>query len=251
MSLGHAVLLLVAGFLGGAMNAIAGGGSFATFPAMIFAGLPSVMANASSTVALLPGAVASAWEYRRDLRPVGGIGLIPMLAVSIAGGLTGALLLLHTPSHAFDVMIPWLLALASLAFLYGRPAGVWLRRYLRIRPGPVLAVQFALGIYGGYFGGAVGIMMMAVWNLLESVELKALNPVKVIMVIAANAIAVVCFILAGVVVWPATLIVLIAAALGGYVGARLGRYLPARLVRGAVLCVTFGMTAVFFWRVCG
>ncbi|MDE2514565.1 MAG: sulfite exporter TauE/SafE family protein [Rhodospirillales bacterium] len=251
MTLAHILLLLVAGFLGGTMNAIAGGGSFATFPAMIFIGMPSVAANASSTVALLPGGMTSAWAYRFDLRPVGGIGLAPMLAASVAGGLTGALLLLNTPSHAFDVMIPWLLALASLAFLFGGRAGAALRRHLRIRPGPVLAVQYVLGIYGGYFGGAVGIMMMAAWSLLENVTLKALNPAKMVMVVAANAIAVVCFAVAGAVIWPATLVTLIAAIAGGYVGARIGRFLPARLVRAVVLCVTIGMTAVFFWRVYG
>lgn len=251
MTLGAILLLLLAGFVGGTMNAIAGGGSFATFPAMIFLGLPSVAANASSTVALLPGGLTSAWAYRWDLRPVGGIGLLPMLVASVAGGLTGALLLLNTPGHAFDVMVPWLLALASLVFLFGRAGGAALRRHMRIRRGPVLAVQYVLGIYGGYFGGAVGIMMMAAWSLLESVELKALNPAKMVMVVAANAIAVVCFALAGAVIWPATLVTLIAAIAGGYVGARIGRFLPPRLVRAVVLCVTIGMTAVFFWRVYG
>ena len=174
----HLLLLLAAaGLLAGAMNAIAGGGSFVTFPAMVFAGLPPVIANASSTVALFPGTLASTWAYRRELAGTGDIRLRWMLPVSIAGGLCGALLLLFTPAHLFDLVIPWLLLLATLTFAFGARAGAALRRVVRIGPATLLAVQFVISLYGGYFGGAVGLMMLAAWGLLTaSVNVKAMAP---------------------------------------------------------------------------
>ena len=156
------------------MNAVAGGGSFVTFPVLVLAGLPPIAANASSTVALFPGTMASTWAYRDDLRGIGGIGLKVLLPISLAGGLIGAILLLVTPGGVFDVVIPWLLLLATLTFAGGRRLGDWLRRHVRIGRGAFLVIQFILSIYGGYFGGAVGLMMMAVWTLLDSAELKAM-----------------------------------------------------------------------------
>lgn len=241
-------MLVGAGFLGGAMNAVAGGGSFVTFPALVLAGLPSVTANASSTVALYPGSLTSTWAYREDLAGFGGLSLRALLAVSLAGGFVGALLLLSTPQAAFDAVIPWLLLLATMAFAFRRQAGTALRRLTGVGAGSVLAVQFLLGVYGGYFGGAVGIMMMAVWSLLGSADLKAMNPAKTLLVAATNTIAVVCFIIAGAVRWPETLAVLFAAALGGYVGARTARRMDQRVIRAGVISITAAMTVVFFVR---
>jgi uncharacterized protein len=241
-------LLFGAGLLAGAMNAVAGGGSFVSFPALVFAGLPPVVANASSTVALFPGALTSIWVFRGDFVRVGEVHLGAMLAVSVAGGLTGAVLLLVTSDATFRVVVPWLLLLASLAFAFGRPVGAALRRRARIGPALVLSVQFLLAIYGGYFGGAVGIMMMAVWGLLSNAELKVMNPAKVLLVGAMNAVAVVCFVVAGAVWWPETLVMLVAAALGGYAGATLGRRLPPAVVRWSITGFSFAMTLVFFRR---
>src|SRR4051794_31496011 len=147
------------------MNAAAGGGSFVTLPAMVAVGVPPVEANTSSTVALFPGGLASAVAYRDDLTPLGGLPLRPLAPVTLAGGLAGALLLLLTPAGAFDRIVPWLLLAGSLAFAFGGRAGAALRRVVRIGPPALLACQFLLGVYGGYFGGAVGIMMMAAWGL--------------------------------------------------------------------------------------
>ena len=241
-------LLFGAGLLAGAMNAVAGGGSFVSFPALVFAGLPPVAANASSTVALFPGALTSIWAFRRDLVRIGEVDLGAMLAVSVAGGLTGAVLLLVTSDATFRIVVPWLLLLASLAFAFGRPVGAALRRRFRIGPALVLTLQFLLAIYGGYFGGAVGIMMMAVWGLLSSAELKVMNPAKVLLVGAMNAVAVICFVVAGAVWWPETLVMLVAAALGGYAGATLGRRLPPAVVRWGITGFSFAMTLVFFRR---
>jgi len=242
------LLLTGAGFLAGVMNAVAGGGSFISFPALILAGVPSVAANASSTVALFPGAVTSAWVYRRDLAPIGGIPLKLLLVCSLAGGLTGAILLLSTPVATFDTLVPWLLLFATLTFAFGRQLGFQLRRLVRIGRLPTLALQFALGVYGGYFGGAVGIMMLAVWSLIGTDTLKTMNPARIFLVGAMNGIAVICFIGAGQVWWPQTLSMLFGAAAGGYAGAWIGKRLPIQVTRAVIIAVTVSMTAIFFYR---
>lgn len=242
------LLLLGAGFLAGTMNAVAGGGTFVTLPAMILAGLPSTIANASSTVALVPGSLASTWAYRKDIRPVEHVSIPLFLGVSAVGGLLGALLLLWTPTTTFDRLVPWLLLIATLAFTFGGRIGTWLRRRYKVGRGPMLALQVALSIYGGYFGGGVGIMMLAAWSLLIHADIRVLNPIRTMMVAACNAAAVVCFILAGAVRWPQTLTLLVGALAGGYVGAQVARRLPQPVLRAAIIAIAATMTAVFFIR---
>jgi uncharacterized protein len=241
-------VLLGAGLLAGAMNALAGGGSFISLPALVLAGVPSLAANASSTVALFPGGLASAWAFREDLQPVSGVPLRALLGVSLLGGFLGALLLLLTTQRAFDQVLPWLLLWATLVFAGGRRVGEALRRRVRISPGAVLGIQFLLAIYGGYFGGAVGIMMMAVWSLLSPTGLHGLNPARTLLVAATNAIAVLCFIVAGTVAWPETLLLLGGTVVGGYGGARLARRLRPEVLRGGVILVSTLMTIAFFVR---
>ena len=242
------ILLLVAGLVAGAMNAAAGGGSFVTLPAMVFAGLPSIEANASSTVALFPGAVASVYAYRHDFTPFEFLSLRVMLAVSMVGGLVGALLLLVTPAKRFDEIVPWLLLTGTVVFAFGARASVWLRRVVRIGPLTLLCCQFLLGIYCGYFGGAVGIMTLAIWSLLGMTDIRAMNATKTLLVGATNGIAVVCFIVAGKVWWPQTVIMLVAAILGGYGGARFARRLSPQRLRLGISVFNFLITAVFFAR---
>jgi uncharacterized membrane protein YfcA len=242
------ILVAGAGLLAGAMNALAGGGSFVSLPAMIATGVPSVQANASSTVALLPGGIASAWAYRDRLGHVGPVRLRSLLLATLAGGLAGAILLLYTPTDAFDRVLPWLLLLASLALAFGRGLGGWLRRRWHIRASVVLIVQFGLGLYGGYFGGAVGIMMLAVWGLLDGRDLKSLNASRTLMVSTANFLAAMIFVFARAVYWPQTAVMLVAAIAGGYGGAQLGRRLPSRVVRAGTLLITVGITVAFFVR---
>jgi uncharacterized membrane protein YfcA len=230
------------------MNALAGGGSFVSLPALIAAGVPSVQANASSTVALFPGGVASAWAYRDGLGSVGPASLPPLLLTTLGGGVVGALLLLWTPTKTFDFVLPWLLLVATLALSFGRQLGEWLRHRWRIHPAIVLLIQFALGVYGGYFGGAVGIMMMAMWGLLDKSDLEKLNAPRTLMVSAANAMAVLTFVVVHAVRWRETMVVLVAATLGGYGGAQLGRRSPAHVVRAGTLLLTAGITVAFFVR---
>lgn len=243
------VLIALAGVLAGAMNALAGGGSFVSLPALMAAGLPSVAANATSTVALLPGSLASAWVYRRDLQPIGPASLRAMLSATVAGAVVGSLLLVLTPESAFDAVLPWLLLVATLMLACGPALSRWLaRRQLGVGPVTLLSGQFVLAIYGGYFGGAVGIMMMAGWSLLESVDFRRFQPARTVLVSAANAIAVGVFAVAGVVRWQEALILGVGAALGGFGGALLARCLPAPMLRAATVLLCAVVTALFFLR---
>ncbi len=240
--------LFGAGLLAGAMNSLAGGGTFVTLPALIAAGLPSVTANTTSTVALWPGAVVGASTYFTGLRPVCGVGAWPLLATTVAGGVLGSLLLLWTPSSAFDVVLPWLLLLATLALAFGRRVGAALEGRLRSLTPLVLVVQFGLGVYGGYFGGAVGLMMVAAWSLFGETDVKSLNGPRMMMVTAANTVASLAFVIAGAINWAAALPVLAGGMLGGFAGARLGRWLPPGAVRLVTLCATAAITCIFFAR---
>jgi len=159
------------------MNAAAGGGSFVSLPALVWVGVPALAANISSTIALWPAGLASAWAFREDFRPFNEVSLPALTIASLIGGGVGALLLLLTPQSAFDVVIPWLLLVATLTFAFGHRLGPALRRRLRIGPVTLILVQFVLAVYGGYFGGAVGIMMMAAWALLSGSDLHRMNPV--------------------------------------------------------------------------
>jgi uncharacterized protein len=244
----HGLLIVFfAGLLAGAMNAIAGGGSFISVPALIYVGIPSVSANMSSTVALYPGSITSAWAYRGNFQTILNVSVKALFAATLAGGFAGALLLLLTPSSAFDKILPWLLLLGSLAFAFGPWIGKRLRRHWRPNTAFLLSVQFLLGIYGGYFGGAVGIMMMAVWSVIGLTDIRRMNAIKVVLVAAANTIAVLCFAVAGSVAWPETLIMLVAAALGGYMGASLALRLSGLQIRIGISVINFLITAVFFY----
>ncbi|HEX3950553.1 MAG TPA: sulfite exporter TauE/SafE family protein [Steroidobacteraceae bacterium] len=237
-----------AGLIAGMMNALAGGGSFVTLPALIAAGVPSVNANTSSTVALFPGTLMSAWTYRDGLGPIGSVRLRSLLIATFIGGALGAVLLLRTPVETFDLVLPWLLAIATVALAIGSRLGEILRRHWRISAAAVLVVQFCLGIYGGYFGGGVGIMMMAVWSLLGERTLKSFNAPRTLLISAANVIAVLIFIAAQSVRWREASVMLVAATLGGYCGALIGRRAPAAMVRAGTLLLSISITAAFFVR---
>lgn len=237
-----------AGMVGGAMNALAGGGTFATLPALIALGLPANTANATSNVALLPGAATSAWGFRDELGPVGGIDVRVLSAITFLGGLAGSGLLVVTPSHAFDLIIPWLLLFAFVVIAFGRRAADWLHARVEIGRRSLIAAQVMLGVYGGYFGGGVGLMTTAVYGLLAGVSPRALFAPRTLMLALANLAAAIVFIAAGLVAWAACVPMLVGSIVGGWLGAKLGKRLPAGAVRAWTLLVTGATTAVFFWR---
>src|SRR5215472_6694090 len=242
-------LLLIAAALGaGLMNSVAGGGSFLTFPALVFTGVPSIVANATSTVALFPGALASAWAYREDFKNLEKIPLKPALAVSIAGGVVGALLLLFTSQKTFDLIIPWLLLAATVTFALGPYMMKRLKRQNWMGTRTLIFFQFLVGIYGGYFGGAVGIIMLAVWTLAGMRDIHAMNGGRTLLGGVMNAAAVVCFIIARKIWWLQTAMMLVAAVTGGYAGARFARRVNPVWVRAIIIAVSITVTVAFFLR---
>lgn len=245
------ILPLLAGMLGGAMNALAGGGTFATLPALIAIGLPANIANATSNFALLPGAMSSAWVFRDELAPVGGVGPWRLAVITFAGGLAGGLLLVLTPGRAFDLIVPWLLLFALVVMLFGKRASEWLRARVTIGTGTLQGVQGVLGIYGGYFGGGVGLITTAVYGLLAGIEPRALFAIRTLMLAVANLAAASIFLASGIVDWASCVPMLVGAIAGGWIGAHVGRNLPPLAVRIWTLAVTGTTTAVFFVRAYG
>ena len=251
IAIGPLFLVFAAGVVGGAMNALAGGGTFATLPALLGAGLPANVANATSNVALLPGAATSAWAFRDELAPVGGVPVALLAGITFAGGLVGSVLLVLTPSHAFDLIIPWLVLYAFVVLAFGRRASAWLRARVTIGARTLLAAQALLGIYGGYFGGGVGLMTTATYGLLAGHSPRELFAPRTLMLAIANAAAAVVFVVAGLVRWPLALPMLAGSVIGGWAGARIGRVLPAGAIRAWTLLVTGATTLAFFWRAYG
>lgn len=252
MDLADLALICTAAFFGGALNAIAGGGSFLTLPALVFIGVPPVTANATGTVALLPGYVASAWGFRDLLRPPpGGLSLKAVAAISGIGGAVGAALLLVTSNEAFSALVPWLLLVATLLFAFGPKL---LARLGRGGAGggqgadvTGLAI-LAVSVYGGYFNGGLGIILLAVLRLLGEADINVANGLKNVLSALLTLIAVLLYAGGGVVEWGYALPMAVAAVAGGYAGARASRAVPAAWVRGVVVVTGAVMTALFFAR---
>ncbi len=247
-SIGAYLLITVAAFLAGIMNAIAGGGSIITFPVLVFTGVPSIIANASSTVAMCPAGLAAAWAYRNDLDRVRDVSMTVALTVSLTGGILGALLLLVTPERAFDQVIPWLLLTATLLFASGPTLAPLLRAHVAINPGQLMVAQFIMSVYCGYYGGGVGVVMMAVWAAFGHNDVHALNAAKTLLIGLANFVAVVLFIIAGKIWWPQAMVMLVAGVTGGFLGAYVSRQMQPQTIRLAVIAIGATVTVVFFLR---
>jgi len=242
------LLLAISAFAAGLINSVAGGGSFFTFPALVFTGVPSIIANASSTMALLPGIFASAWAYRHDFKNSKDFPFVLMLIISLAGGLAGALLLLYTPQRAFDGMIPRLMLGSTLLFTFGPRLSPILARVIHIGPVALLCIQALVSIYGGYFGGAIGILMLAAWSLFGLKDIHMMNANRTLLGGAMNGVAVILFIIARKIWWPQTLVMLVAAVVGGYVGAHYARRADRRYIRATVTVISVAITIAFFLR---
>ena len=239
-------LLLAAAFVGGAINSVAGGGSFLTFPALLFAGVPAIPANATNNTAMWLGVIASARGYREEIRAYRAV-IVPAIAVSVIGSAGGAVLLLHTPPKIFEHMIPWLLLFATAVFAIS-PLITKAHEPKAIHSPWQLAAQFLVSIYGGYFGAGMGIMMLAILTFSALPNMNAMNGVKNVLSIMINGIAVVPFLIAGVINWPVALFMALFSMAGGYFGARFFRRVPSNITRIIVLCIGAGMSAYFFIR---
>jgi uncharacterized membrane protein YfcA len=228
---------------------VAGGGSFIAFPALLFAGVPPIAANATNSVALWPAGLASAWAYRKDL-DVRRRTLVALGVASLVGGLAGAAWLLHTPDATFVKEIPWLLLAATLLF----SAGPVIAKRLSSRGTGarglvvVTVLQLVIAVYGGYFGGGMGILMLAAMSLMGMERIHAMNGLKAILGILINGVAVAAFVVGGAVVWGPGSVMIAGGLLGGWGGATIAKKVDPTWVRRFVACVAWGMTAYFFWR---
>jgi len=246
------IFLFAAGALGGALNSVAGGGSFIAFPALLFTGVPPIPANATNTIALWTGAAASGGAYRKRLDVARRV-MIPLLAASLTGGLLGAYLLLKTPAHTFMRVLPWLTLGATLLFAFGKKlAGkrisVIEHEAARGALFGATLFQFCVAVYGGYFGGGMGIVMLAMLAVLGMTDIHAMNALKSLMGFVINGVAVVTFIVARAVYWRHGIIMIMGAIAGGYLGAHYAMKMPQVWIRWFVVAVGAGMTVYFFWK---
>jgi len=251
---GQAIFLLFAGVIAGALNALAGGGSFISFPALLFVRIPAVEANASNTVALWPGLAASALAYLRRLNAPLRV-LLPLLATSLAGGWIGALLLLKTPQHTFLRLVPWLLLGGTLLFTFGNSVRAMVGKTaaiddLREISAPAIAIgsvaELVVAVYGGYFGAGIGFILLGMLAMLGMRDIHAMGAIRTLLAVAINAAAVVTFIVAGAVLWPQCVVMIVGSLAGGWFGAHYAQKADPRKVRMIVIGVGISMSAYFF-----
>jgi uncharacterized protein len=244
------LLLIAAAFAAGVLNSVAGGGSFLTFPSLVFAGVPAVIANASSTVALVPGSITAAFSYRQDIQRLNERRIKTWFLVSVAGGAAGAILLMSTPDVTFRHIAPWLLLFATLLFAFGARVSAALRGRLHSSQPLMLALLLPISIYGGYFGGGIGIMLLSAFRLYGFKDIHGMNGIKSILASSLNTIAAMIFIAAHRVDWLPTLAMMGAAIAGGYTGPMIARRLPPTAIRATVIAVGTIMT-IYFFRTAG
>ena len=245
-----ALILFLVGAIAGVINALAGGGTLISFPTLIFLGVPSVIANATNTVAVQFGTLASVWSYRREFASHKK-WVWRFAPSSFIGGLLGAFLLLHTRESSFRAIVPYLILFATTLFTFRSVISRWLQIEARVAQqsrhalAAAIVFQFCVGIYGGYFGAGIGILMLAVLGILIQGDIHEMNSVRVIQATLINGIAAVYFIASGSVLWTEALFLGVGAVLGGYVGPILGRKVGARVVR--VFVSVFGfVTGIYF-----
>lgn len=256
----HWIWLVIAAFLAGVLNAVAGGGSFLCFPALLATGIQPVKANATNTVALWPGQVTSIAAYREDIRKNSRL-VAPLGVAGLLGGTAGALVLLSTPQSTFMRLVPWLLLIAATIFAASRPVTRWLDQLKAARhrgseanaPHPprrafLFLAIIAVCFYIGYFGAGAGFLIITVLSLFGFEDLNEINALKVVSTTAANGIAFLIFVIGNQVEWRYCLVAMAACAIGGYTSARFARMIPQPVLRGIVIAIGFGMAGWYFWK---
>ncbi|WP_442580907.1 sulfite exporter TauE/SafE family protein [Mesorhizobium sp. ASY16-5R] len=243
------LLLAVAGFVSGAVNAVAGGGTFLTFGALSIAGIPAISANATSSITQFPGYITSTLAYWSDIKTFWR-GALLLSLISAIGALAGALTLLALNNLEFSAMVPWLLLAATAMFA----AGPWLKP--KPKPGkpatvgsvPGAIIQFATAVYGGFFGAGMGVMMLATLGLTQTGDYHRLNALKNMLSIVIAAVAIIVFVSGGVVAWPQAIVMIPAVALGGYAGVWMAKRVPQTVLRGFVIVVGLLLAGYYFWK---
>src|SRR5579863_3413405 len=251
VDLWQALVAFGAAFVAGAINSVAGGGTLLTFPTLIWLGLPSINANATSTVAIWPGTVGTIWGYRLELSS-SSPRMLALVAPSVVGGIVGALLLRRTPPAIFDALVPFLILFATLLFMIQEPIQ---RRLKLAHPESHKSARWLMGamlfqlfvaLYGGYFGAGIGILMLAALSVLGLTDIHQMNGLKALLGASVNGVAAFYFIWARMVYWPFVVIMAMGAIAGGYGGAGLARRIGRTAVRRIVIAIGFGMAVSLF-----
>lgn len=242
------IILVIAAFSAGVLNTIAGGGTFLTFPALVFVGLPPVVANATSAIAVLPGYLSGALGFTKELRAFDRTRLVHLTVYTLIGGLVGAALLLISSDRAFGSIVPYLLLAATLIFVFSDTLRDLAAKHARsITPYGAIGLIIVC-IYGGYFNGGLGIVLLALFALWGMEDLHQMNGLKNGLSFALSVISVVAFAAGGLIAWPQAIVMMIAATLGGYAGAPIARAIPKKALKWLVALVGFGMSIIFFLR---
>lgn len=253
MTLSHATILFIAALVAGAINAVAGGGSFVTFPTLMFIGVPAKFANATNTVAVWPGQVASIGGYRRQLERLSRRTVLPLVATCVVGGVIGAWTLLKTPESIFVWLVPWLILAATLIFMMSGRLTRWLRRrgasgeHHEFNTGRGMVLQLFIACYIGYFGAGAGILILAMLALLGMEEIHSMNALKAVLTTIANGVAMIIFVVTPhAVYWPQAILMVVGSMLGGYFGAHLAQKAKPEHVRMIVIGIGFVLTVYYF-----
>jgi len=248
----HELLVFAAACVAGAINSVAGGGTLITVPTLIWLGIPAINANATSTVALWPGSLSGAWGFRRELF-VADRRVFALIVPSLIGGLAGAILLHQTPPDLFERLIPLLILFATCLFMAQEP----LQRRFNLTAihnarshwlSWTMLFQLLVGIYGGYFGAGIGIMMLAALSLMGHTDIYQMNGVKNMLAVAINGIAILYLVFTDLILWPDALVMAIGAVVGGVAGAGTARRVGRPVVRRIVVVVGFAMALAMFMR---
>ena len=253
-------ILSVSAFLAGIINSVAGGGTLLTFPSLTYVlgsgDEAAVMANATSTIALFPGSLASVWGYRQELKGTRS-SLLPLLIPSLIGGAIGTWLVVSYPAKTFLLLVPWLILLATLLFMLQPMISKWTgiglpheAPTLRTRVG-IVAFQFLVALYGGYFGAGIGILMLSSLALMGDSNIHRMNAMKALLASIINGTSVTLFVWQNKVNWPLALPMIVAGILGGFAGATLARKLNKNHIRYGVIVIGFAVSATYFVRVYG
>ncbi|MDR3749812.1 MAG: sulfite exporter TauE/SafE family protein [Acidobacteriota bacterium] len=252
MNLSHGIFLFCAALIAGAINSVAGGGSFVSFPALLLVGIPPVNANATNTVALWPGQPASIWAYRKELQHISRRAVVPLTVTGVIGGLVGAYVLLKTPQATFMRLVPWLLLIATLIFMMSGPVSRWVRsrtvhhEHAEFATGRGVFIQMFIAFYIGYFGAGAGILILAMLALLGMDQIHTMNALKAWLTTVSNGVAMILFVVSHAVYWPETILMIVASMLGGYFGAYFAQKTKAGHVRAIVIAIGFILSAYFF-----
>jgi uncharacterized protein len=252
LNIHQAIFLFFAAAVGGGINAVAGGGSFVAFPALLFTGVPPVPANATNTLALWIGTTASGGAYRKHLK-ISQRVIVPLIVTSVVGGIAGAILLIKTPAQTFLHVLPWLMLAATLLFAFGKhltgkiSAGIGADASNKAVVGASI-FELIVSVYGGYFGGGIGIMNLAMLAAMGMTDIHEMNALKVLLGAVINGVAAVMFIALGAILWPQAIVMTIGAVVGGYASAHYAQKLPQSWIRGLVIALGTSMTIYFFVR---